>query len=196
MADRLVVALLAAGRSSRFGAANKLAAPLAGKPLLQWAADAGLAVTAAQHLLVAPQDRDAISCPAGYALLRNPDAEEGMASSLRLAARHAREMEATALLVLLGDMPLVRGDHLAALLAAAAQDRARPVFSRAPGGVPQPPAVLPAALFPAMEALSGDKGARMFTPDAVMVEAPADSLIDVDRPADLARCARLIGART
>lgn len=193
MADRLVVALLAAGRSSRFGAADKLAAPLAGKPLLQWAADAGLAVKAAEHLLVAPEDRDASSCPSGYALLRNPGAGEGMAASLRLAARHAREMNATALLVLLGDMPLVRGDHLAALLDAFARDRARPVFSCAPGGAPQPPAILPAALFPAVEALSGDSGARMFARDAVIVEASPDSLIDVDTPADLARCERLFG---
>ncbi len=191
--ERLAVALLAAGRSARFGQADKLSAPLGGRPLLHWAAAAGAGINAAQHFLVtsagfAPRDR-----PEGYAHLANPDAQEGLASSLRIAARHARESEATALLILLGDMPLVRAAHLAALIAAFTEEPSRPVFTRALGGAPQPPAIFPAALFAALEALSGDSGARALARSAAFVEAPADSLIDVDTPADLALCARLVG---
>ncbi len=124
---------------------------------------------------------------------RQSGCAEGLASSLRIAARHARESEADALLILLGDMPLVRVPHLAALVATFGATPPGPVFTRAPGGAPQPPAIFPAALFAALETLSGDSGARALARSAAFVEAPADSLIDVDTPADLALCARLVG---
>jgi molybdenum cofactor cytidylyltransferase len=191
--DGLAVALLAAGRSQRFGDEDKLAARLGGKLLIDWAAQAGRAINAAQHFIVTGPDVPQQDCPAGYVQLHNPDAGEGLGSSLRLAAHHARETGAVALLVLLADMPLVRPSHLATLVASFGADPAVPVFSRALGGVPQPPAILPAALFPALEALSGDSGARRLARGATLVTASPDSLIDVDTPADLALCARLIG---
>ncbi|MBO9669080.1 MAG: nucleotidyltransferase family protein [Sphingobium sp.] len=190
--DGLVVALLAAGRSVRFRAADKLTATLAGRPLIDWAAEAGRTVNASQHIVVTGAYMSQKSCPAGYARLVNHDAEEGLGSSLRMAARHARETGASALLVLLADMPFVRPSHLSLLIATFGADPAIPVFSHAPGNSAQPPAVLPAALFPTLEALGGDSGARSLARGATLVEAPADTLIDVDTPADLALCAQLI----
>ncbi len=184
--ERLLVALLAAGRSRRFGAADKLVAPLAGRPLLHWAAEAGHGQNAAQHVVVTAPDCPQQILPQGYAHLVNGEAETGLSASLRLAAQHARTMEADALLVLLGDMPLVTAAHLGRLVAAF--DPARPVFSRPPGGPAQPPALFPAALFPALETRLGDSGARGLSADALLVEAPAAMLMDVDIPADLARC--------
>lgn len=192
--DGLVVALLAAGQSTRFGAADKLSATLAGKPLIDWAAEAGRSVNAAQHIVVTGPDMPRTSCPAGYDRLVNDRSEEGLGSSLRTAARHARETGASALLVLLADMPFVRPSHLSLLIATFGVDPAIPVFSRAPGNAAQPPAVLPSVLFPTLEALGGDSGARSLARGAGLVEAPADMLIDVDTPADLALCAQLIGS--
>ncbi|MBO9580506.1 MAG: nucleotidyltransferase family protein [Sphingobium sp.] len=191
--EGLVVALLAAGRSGRFGAADKLTALLAGRPLIDWAADAGRSVNAAQHFVVTGPDMPQIFCPDGYVPLVNLAAEEGLGSSLRMAARHARETGASALLVLLADMPFVRPSHLSLLIATFDIDPAIPVFSRAPGNAAQPPAILPSALFPTLEALGGDSGARSLARGATLVEAPADTLIDVDTPADLALCAQLLG---
>lgn len=190
----LAVALLAAGRSARFGQADKLAALLGDKPLIEWAAGAGRSINAAQHFVVMGPDFPQQYCQAGYRQLVNDTPDRGLASSLRIAALHAQESGASALLILLGDMPLVRANHLTALIAAFAEDRSRPVFSRASGGAPQPPAIFPAALFPAMGALSGESGARALARGAAFVEAPADSLVDVDTPADLALCTQLIGA--
>lgn len=192
--DGLVVALLAAGRSQRFGAEDKLGARLGNKALLDWAAEAGRSVEAAQHVIVTGPDTSLRSCPAGYEQLLNPDPGEGLASSLRIAARRARETGASALLVMLGDMPLIRASHLAALVGTFVADPVTAVFSHAPGNMAQPPAILPATLFPLLEALSGDSGARSLARSATLVEASADSLIDVDTPADLALCARLIGS--
>ena len=191
--DGLVVALLAAGRSQRFGDADKLAAMLGGKSLIDWAADAGRVVDAAQHVVVTGRDVPQQIVPADYTQLRNPDATEGLSSSLRVAARHAREAKASALLVLLGDMPFVRPSHLSLLVATFNADPDTPVFSHAPGNAAQPPAILPAGLFPALEALGGDTGARSLARGAALVEAPADTLVDVDTPEDLALCTRLIG---
>jgi molybdenum cofactor cytidylyltransferase len=191
--EGLAVALLAAGRSQRFGVEDKLSAQLAGRAVIEWAAEAGRSVNAAQHFIVTGPEMPQQACPAGYAQLPNPDAGEGLASSLRVAARQARQTGASALLVLLGDMPLVRPSHLATLVATFADHPATPVFSHAPGNAAQPPAILPSVLFPALEALSGDSGARRLARGATLVEAPPDSLIDVDTPVDLALCARLIG---
>lgn len=192
--DGLVVALLAAGQSTRFGTVDKLSATLAGKSLIDWAAEAGRSVSAAQHIVVTGPDMPRTSFPAGYDRLVNDRSEEGLGSSLRMAARHARETGASALLVLLADMPFVRSSHLSLLIATFGADPAIPVFSHAPGNAAQPPAVLPAVLFPTLEALSGDSGARSLARGATLVEAPADTLIDVDTPADLALCALLIGS--
>lgn len=192
--DGLAVALLAAGRSKRFGAADKLAATLAGRPLIDWAAEAGRSVDASQRVAVTGPDMPQNSCPVGYARLVNHDAEGGLGSSLRIAARHARETGASALLVLLADMPFVRPSHLSLLIATFGADPVMPVFSNAPANSAQPPAILPAALFPILEALDGDSGARSLARGATLVEAPADTLVDVDTPADLALCAQLIGS--
>jgi molybdenum cofactor cytidylyltransferase len=188
----LAVALLAAGRSTRFGDSDKLGAPLGGRALIEWAAGAGRSVNAAQHFVVMGPDFPQQYCQAGYRQVVNNIPAEGLASSLRLAACYARESGASALLILLGDMPLVTADHLRRVLALS--DPTRPVFSRIVGGAAQPPALFPSAMFPPLEGLSGDNGARGLARDAAFVEAPADSLIDVDTPEDLARCERLIGA--
>jgi molybdenum cofactor cytidylyltransferase len=189
--ERLAVALLAAGASRRFGDTDKLAADLGGRPLIDWAAAAGRSVDAAQHFVVTSPDFLQRLCPGGYEQLVNAAAGEGMGTSLRLAALRAREAGADALLVLLADMPLVAADHLAALLAAASDDR--PVFSRGPDGAAQPPALFPAALFPTLEAMAGDKGARALAGNALFIAASAETLHDVDTSADLARCRSLLG---
>ena len=187
--EGLTVALLAAGRSQRFGEGDKLSARLAGKPLLHWAADAGRSINAAQHIVVtgpnfAPQD-----LPPGYAHLVNVAPEEGLASSLRVAASHAAS--ASALMILLGDMPCVTAAHLQTLISLLEDNPSRAVFSRTAVGAAQPPAIFPAALLPALKTLTGDSGARSLAADALFVEADADLLIDVDTPDDLVRCTQL-----
>lgn len=190
--EGLVVALLAAGRSQRFGEADKLSAILAGRPLLHWAADAGCAINAAQHLLVTGPDVASRDLPADYVHLVNATPEEGLSSSLCIAAAHARK--ASALLVLLGDMPRVSAAHLEAIISLHRGNTDRAIFSRMAGGSPQPPALFPAALLPRLEAMSGESGARGLAEDALFVEADADLLIDVDTPEDLIRCAALFAA--
>ncbi|MGD9810729.1 MAG: nucleotidyltransferase family protein [Sphingobium sp.] len=185
--DDIAVALIAAGRSARFGAEDKLLAPLGGWPLIQWAAAAGLTVETSRHYAITAEEAR-LPLPDRYRTLINPDREEGLAASLRIAARAAQEEGASALMILLADMPFVRPGHLSAMIAAYRSDSTRPVFS-APvtGGKPQPPVLFPAAFFPDLRDLSGDSGARALAAGATAMAVHSDDLFDVDTPDDLAR---------
>jgi molybdenum cofactor cytidylyltransferase len=187
--SNLAVALLAAGRSTRFGAADKLSADLGGRPLIAWAAAAGLRVDAAHHFMVAPADAAFIATAPGYQLLINPSPERGMASSLRIAAKAAQDAGAAALLILLADVPFVQTDHLRRLTSAGARP-SQAIFTRSPSGIAQPPALFPAAMFPHLLALEGDHGARALAHDALHIDADADQLLDIDREQDLAEARR------
>lgn len=187
----LAVAILAAGQSSRFGPDDKLSALIGGNPLWVWSARAGLKIAAKQRFFVTSRADDTDVERLGYEVLINPDASEGMGSSLRLAAQAAIDAGAEALLVLLADMPFVKHDHLDRLIAASAEDPDRPVFSQASDGAPQPPALFPTSYLPLLAAMSGDSGARRFARDATVVEAEAELLVDIDTQADLERAQQI-----
>jgi CTP:molybdopterin cytidylyltransferase MocA len=184
----LAIALLAAGGATRFGG-RKLDADCAGKPLGRWALEAALAVPH-ERLAVVVGDT-APGFASGCELLANDRAAEGIGTSAALAARWA--VGCDTLLVVLADMPLVSLDTLHKLGAASG-----PAAVAHPGGRPGAPACFPAALFPALEALTGDSGAAQVLRglgDVSLVEVPPEELRDVDRPEDLADVAAILGAR-
>ncbi|MCL6500400.1 MAG: NTP transferase domain-containing protein, partial [Firmicutes bacterium] len=102
---RLLAAVLAAGAARRFGA-DKLSARLAGRPVLAWTLDGVLQAAQAFPLgvvvVAAPGRAPAGARVPGAAIpvrvVENPDAEEGMASSVRVAARCAQDLQADGLL--------------------------------------------------------------------------------------------------
>jgi CTP:molybdopterin cytidylyltransferase MocA len=184
----LAIALLAAGGATRFGG-GKLDADCAGKPLGRWALEATLAVPHGRLAVVVgdPAPEFARGCD----VLVNARAAEGLGTSAALAARWAAGSDA--LLIVLADMPLVSAETLRKLAEAAS-----PAAVAYPGGKPGAPACFPAALFPALEALTGDSGAAQVLrglPDVTLIETPAEELRDVDRPEDLAEVATLLRAR-
>jgi CTP:molybdopterin cytidylyltransferase MocA len=183
----LAIAILAAGGATRFGG-GKLDALLAGKALGRWALDAALAVAHERLALVVAEPAPVFAREAGCKLLVNDRAAEGLGTSAALAARWAAGSDA--LLVVLADMPLVTAATLAKLAAAGG-----PAAASYPGGKPGAPACFPAALFPALESLSGDAGAARVLrglPGVTLVEVPPHELRDVDRPEDLAEAAALL----
>jgi molybdenum cofactor cytidylyltransferase len=186
-ADPLAVALLAAGRSIRFGDGNKMTTLLRGRPLLAWAAEAGRLLPAEWHLLVGGADASLAAAAPGYRLLANPQPERGLATSLRIAVEEAERLGAGALLVMLGDMPFVQSAHLCALVAAFRADGRQPVFSQPPQGPPSPPALFPAACFAALKRLEGDRGARALSAGARFVPVDAAAMRDIDTPEDITR---------
>jgi molybdenum cofactor cytidylyltransferase len=181
--DRTALVLLAGGRSTRFGAADKLAAPLLGAPLGFHVVDALAEVGFAARIAVCGDT--ALDYPAhAYAVVRNPDPAAGASGSLRLGVAAARAAGCTAVLIALADMPCVTPAHILRLFAAA--DGAETVIASSDGVRPSPPALFGAAHFDTLMALSGDQGARDLIRAGRHIVAPAHDLIDIDTPAELA----------
>lgn len=184
----LGVLLLAAGQSRRFGAQDKLLAPLAGRPVITHALEA-LALPEAAHRL-AVVSAGPVAALARQAGFRTLALTPGLPQSASLVAGLGwlRPRGITRLLVALGDMPWLRPEDMRAILNLAAEPEGERAACAALGDIPMPPALFPAAMFDALAALSGDRGAggllRMI-PAARRLRLPGDRLRDIDRPGDL-----------
>ncbi|CAO0824893.1 molybdenum cofactor cytidylyltransferase [Desulfarculales bacterium] len=190
--------VLAASSAERFGG-GKLAAPLAGRPLLAWAVRTALWSGLERVLVVLGPEAQALRplLPADPRLevLFNPRHREGMGTSLALAASRAGETGAAGLAVLLGGMPLVSPFVLAAVARAALEAPAGAAAACA-GEKRGYPVAFSARHFPQLTRLGGNQGGRLLLDQLVsglaLVEAPPQSFLDVDRPADLARAAGIL----
>ena len=184
-ADRTALALLAAGRSTRFGG-SKLDADLWGKPLGRHAADM-LATLPFLVRLAITGDATLDYAAFGYTVVHNPDPARGQATSLHLAAEHARAIGAEALLIALADMPCITVEHVQHLLDTANGPDA--VVASADGSAPKPPALFGSAHFAALLATEGDQGARDLIRAGRLVAADPSELIDIDTREELVRLA-------
>ena len=181
------IAILGAGRASRFGA-DKLAQLCADKPLGQWALEAALG-TGLPVVWIAGETAPGFL--GAVEAVRNPDAAQGLSTSVALAARLAETRGAKALLVMLADMPLVTPALLTRLIEAGAPAACRQADGRA--GVP---ALLPDSAFPALMALAGDRGAGAVIgalAGLTVIDCASEELLDVDTPEALAVAERLLG---
>jgi molybdenum cofactor cytidylyltransferase len=179
MNDTILVAIMAAGRSSRFGS-DKLVANIGGTTLGECALRLARATG---HPLIWIGSGNGWE-PSNCEVVQNPAADQGMGTSVALAAKIATERQASALMILLADMPLVSTELLQAMLRQGA-----PVCCRYPDGNPGPPALFPAGNFTVLTQLNGDVGARQILatlPGMKCIEPIASELIDIDEPGDLA----------
>jgi CTP:molybdopterin cytidylyltransferase MocA len=185
--------VLAAGEGARMGPAVKQLAPLGDRPLLQHVLDALAATGLEEGVLVLGHEAGrvaaAVTTPAGVRVVVNERYPDGQAGSLRVALDHAPET-ARAAVVLLGDQPEVRPDAILAVVEAHAR-RGAPVCRAAYRGRPGHPVVLDRLVWPGLETLRGDAGARaLITAHAgrvELVEVGGDPPEDVDTPGDLER---------
>lgn len=180
-----MLALLAAGQSRRFGDRDKLSARLGGKMLGVHAAETGTRLSFAQRLVIGSPDHDCAPhwSALGYRIIANDDAALGQATSVRLAAARAIQSGASAMCIMLADMPFVTCDHLGRLVAAFEQTGETVASVR--NGQAMPPAIFSAAVLESLIALTGDSGARNLLADAELVEADDPTLLDVDTEAEL-----------
>ena len=184
MSTGIAVVLLAAGRGVRFGG-GKLAAELGGRALVLHAAGVLAGLPFARRIAVVGPGVPALGGLGFDAVF----AAEGAPMSASLAAGVRAAEGARAVLIALGDMPLVPAAHLRALVAGFDGDR----IASSSGGRVMPPAIWGARHFPALMALQGDKGAAALLVGAPWVALPAGAALDVDTAEDLARAAALIG---
>ncbi len=191
-APRVAALVLAAGRSSRFAAGNKLVEELDGVPIVARAVDAALGSRATPVIVVVGSDAERVRAAlAGRAvtLVENARFAEGLSTSLR-AGLAALPSGLDGVAVLLGDMPRVAAHHLDRLIAAFDPRGGRAICVPTHGGRRGNPVLWGEAFLPEMQTLSGDVGARALlarhAAQTVEVEMPDDGvLLDVDTPAVL-----------
>jgi molybdenum cofactor cytidylyltransferase len=186
-APHVVAIVLAAGKSSRMGA-NKMLVPFRGAPLLQSTIRNVLASSVDQVIVVTGQDqRDVEAVLDGFkiALVHNPDFEQGLATSLAVGVKAAGF--ADAIVVCLGDMPLVDAKIIDRLIAAYNPLEHRTIVVPTHSGQLGNPVLWGRDHFEHLAALDGDKGARSliehFKSEVVEIEAGGDSVLrDADTP--------------
>jgi molybdenum cofactor cytidylyltransferase len=188
---RIAAIVLAAGRSTRMGRANKLTAEVGGKPMLRWAVEAALASRARPVLVVTGhQEGEVGAALAGLdvSLVANPDFALGLSTSVK-AGVAAVPADCDGALVLLGDMPRIEASHLDRLIGNfAAGAIVVPVHDGRRGN----PVLWPRDRFPELMQLEGDAGAKRLIAahgDAVReVEMDTTAILaDVDTPEALQR---------
>ena len=196
--------LLASGASTRFGA-DKLLAPLDGRPVVRWSADA-LIDQVDTLVVVVREDPDPSALrpavrsaggrshqaltvrraleglPIRWAI--NHDAERGMSTAIR-AGIAALPASVEAAIVALGDQPLVDPGVVERLVARWREHSAPAVQPRYDDGRGHP-VLFDRSLFPALSALEGDVGARAVL-DSVghaldLLIVAGSRPIDVDTP--------------
>jgi len=179
----VAVVLLAAGGGTRFaGPTHKLLADFRGKPVVQWAlehaAEAGLDELVV--VLGAVDLRPVL--PAGVIVIDNPPWHEGQATSLQAAVRHGWRGGYDAIVVGLGDQPLVPAETWQRVASSGG-----PLVSAVMDGTRSPPVRIGKELWPLLPT-AGDEGARALIrsrPDLLREIACPGHGLDIDTLEDL-----------
>ncbi|HVF74144.1 MAG TPA: nucleotidyltransferase family protein [Acidimicrobiales bacterium] len=178
--------VLAAGASSRFaGGAHKLATPFRGKPLVCWAVEAAGAAGLDEILVVEGRTALRDLLPGHVTVVGNPLWADGLATSLRAGLDAAAASGHEAVVVGLGDQPLVP----ATAWRAVADAGERPIAVATYGGKRRNPVRLHRSVWHLVPS-TGDAGARALYrefPHLVGEVACDGEPADIDTVEDLAR---------
>ncbi|MCI8878131.1 MAG: nucleotidyltransferase family protein [Oscillospiraceae bacterium] len=177
---------MAAGAASRFGG-GKLAARVGGKSLFRRAleavpADRCFAVAVVAHEL----DFLALAERFRFLTVDNDRPELGVSRTIRLGLEALGNCQGVMFLV--ADQPFLRRESAEKAMALFAEHPDR-IVALAHGGQRGNPCVFPASLFPELLALEGDTGGsaviRRHEELLLLLETPAEELMDVDTPEQL-----------
>lgn len=152
--------ILAAGQSSRMGQ-HKMLLPLLGKPLLLHVVDHALAVEFDEVIVVVGHHaNDVRAALTGHRvrIVENPNYQQGQSTSVR-AGIAALDPAAEAVIILLGDQPLVKPFILKSLIQAW-QRSGQPIVVPFYSGQRGNPVLFARALFPELLQVTGDQGGR------------------------------------
>ncbi len=192
-APRVAALVLAAGRSSRMGAANKLLAELDGAALVTRAVDAALSSHARPVVVVTGHEAERVRAALGrrtVGVVHNPDYADGLSASLRRGLT-ALPHDLDGALVCLADMPLVSAAALDRLIHAFNPAEGRAICVPTWKGKRGNPVLWARRFFAEMARLTGDVGARHLIGEhaelVAEVPMPDDSVLaDIDTPDELA----------
>lgn len=180
--------VLAAGSGQRFGSDKRLAQLADGNSLLRATLlRAKEAFSDVRVVLKAEDDAEALAIPHGIHLVRAAHAKQGMGSSLAAGIQSLAHSQATAVAVLLGDMPWISAATLRQLRAQADAEHIVVAYCEGQRGHP---VLFGRRFWPELMQLQGENGARgLIASHAQQVIAVTlddhGILRDVDRPDDL-----------
>lgn len=190
-APTVVGVLLAGGTSSRFGDANKLLAPLDGEPLVRHAARTLLDSDIDGVVAVLGHEADDVETALvdlDVRVVRNPDYEVGLSTSVARGVEAARDAGADAAVFLPGDMPNV-DPATVDLLVDAYRAGLGTALAAAHEGRRGNPVLFDREHFEELLAVEGDVGGRpvlLGSDDGGFVEAGDPGVVvDVDTTEDL-----------
>lgn len=181
--------VLAAGAASRFGGPKQVA-PFRGSPMVQWPVRA-LRAGGIEQIMVAvgAHHEETVAALEGVQeTVLVAEWEEGMSASLRAGVQTAAQLGAGAVIVVLGDEPLLAPAAVRRILASAEADPSAPILRATYAGRPGHPVLLRREVFSEVATLRGDHGARGL--EVPITDVPCDGLgstADVDTREDLAR---------
>ena len=189
---RVAAVLLAAGRSTRMGAVNKMLAEIGGKSLVRIAAEQAIASRAQPVIVVTGHERERVEAALKglpVRLVHNPDFSEGLGTSLKTGIASVPQ-EADAAIVCLADMPQVDAALINRLIAAFDPERGALVVLPSIDGRRGNPVVWSRRFFHDLMSIQGDIGARHLIGNyaEAVVEVPVSgdaALTDVDTPESL-----------
>lgn len=182
--------LLAAGQSTRFGAANKLLVEIDETPLVRHAARTLLDSRVSAVVTVLGHQMDAVhDALAGFVgeFVENESYEQGMATSVRAGVGVAMEMDVDAVVFLPGDMPFVNSETVDLLVDAYRTNIADAVASSYRGQRGNP-VLFDSHYFESLRSVSGDTGGRrvLLESDGALVEIDDAGIVsDIDTQSDL-----------
>jgi CTP:molybdopterin cytidylyltransferase MocA len=175
--------VLAAGGGSRFGG-GKLLADFRGRPLVAWSIAAAVGAGLDEVVVVTGAEDLAAVVPDEVVEVPNPRWAEGQAGSIQVGIAHAERAGHDAVVVGLGDSPMVGTDAWRAVAAVDA-----PLAVASFDGRWCPPVRLAREIWPLLPT-EGDEGARRLLADRadLVVAVPcAGDPADVDTQGDLDR---------
>ena len=188
-APRVSAVVMAAGRSTRMGAINKLLVSLDGRVMVRAVVDALSGSSVGAVVVVTGHESDRVQealAGSDARLVHNPEFGQGLSGSLRVGLAALPE-SAEGAVICLGDMPLVTSRHVDRLVAAFDPAEGReicvPVFEGKRGN----PVLFARRFFDEMMAVRGDVGARHLIGEyeEYVCEVAMDDravLVDVDSP--------------
>ena len=193
MTSEIYAVVLAAGSASRFGSTKQLA-DIDGRPMVRRAVETATRVCGDRTLLVTGHESGAVAraCAGlpGFVTVNDAFAD-GIGNSIAHAVT-ALPDQASAVLLLLADQPLVPEEHLQAIVAAWSGSDEEIVASSY-DGTRGPPVLFPRGCFSDLAALDGDRGGRHLLDDErfrVTTIACEAAALDVDVPDDLRQISR------
>lgn len=184
---RLGCVVMAAGSGKRFGG-DKLFATFRGVPLYRRTLDI-IPADALERVAVVSGEEEILSAgeAMGFFPVRNDQPEEGVSRTIRLGLEALGEVDAA--LFMVADQPRLRRETVERILAAGEDHPEKIIAPVRADGQQGNPCLFPAAFFPALRSLEGDRGGRrvitahseaLFT-----VPASEDELFDTDSREDL-----------